>query len=134
MVTASRRTGDANAARLRRRLDGMAAVMWDGSGGNPYFGYLGLADAIVVTGDSLVAMVSEACATGKPVHVYHLPGGSAKFDRFHEALTVTSAAGCARSFSGALEDWSYPPLRETARVADVARRRMWDEIRGEAWR
>ena len=130
MVTASRRTGDANAARLRRRLDGMAAVMWDGSGGNPYFGYLGLADAIVVTGDS-VAMVSEACATGKPVHVYHLPGGSAKFDRFHEALR---AAGCARSFSGALEDWSYPPLRETARVADVARRRMRDEIRGEAWR
>ena len=120
MVTASRRTGDANAAALRRRLDGVAAVMWDGAGENPYFGYLGQADAIVVTGDS-VAMVSEACATGKPVLVYDLPGGSAKFDRFHGEMRQ---AGCTRPFSGALEDWTYLPLRETPRIAAEVRRRM----------
>lgn len=40
-------------------------------GGNPYYGYLALADQIVVTGDS-VSMLSEACATGKPVHIFNL--------------------------------------------------------------
>ena len=120
MVTASRRTGEANAATLRQRLDGLPAVMWDGAGENPYFGYLGLADAIVVTSDS-VAMASEACATGKPVHVFATPGGSAKFERFHEAL---ARAGCTRPFNGALEDWRYAPLRETAHIADEVRQRL----------
>jgi mitochondrial fission protein ELM1 len=38
---------------------------------NPYYGFLALADSIVVTGDS-VAMLSEACATCKPVFIYDL--------------------------------------------------------------
>lgn len=36
---------------------------------NPYFGFLGLADQIVVTGDS-VSMMTEACVTGKPVFLF----------------------------------------------------------------
>jgi mitochondrial fission protein ELM1 len=36
---------------------------------NPYLAYLGLAEEIVVTGDS-IAMLSEACATGKPVLIF----------------------------------------------------------------
>lgn len=36
---------------------------------NPYFAFLGLADQIIVTGDS-VSMMTEACATGKPVFLY----------------------------------------------------------------
>ncbi len=40
-------------------------------GDNPYFAYLALADEIVVTCDSL-SMLTEACATGKPVHLFDL--------------------------------------------------------------
>ncbi len=120
MVTASRRTGDANEAAVRARLDGVAAVMWDGAGENPYYGYLALADAVVVTSDS-VAMACEALATGKPVHIIELPGGGAKFEHFHEGLR---SAGYTRPFAGTLESWEYPPLRETARVAAEVRRRM----------
>lgn len=36
---------------------------------NPFFGFLALADAIIVTGDS-VSMMTEACATGQPVYFY----------------------------------------------------------------
>ncbi len=36
---------------------------------NPYFGYLALADAIIVTADS-ISMLTEACATGKPVYMF----------------------------------------------------------------
>ena len=84
-----------------------------------------VAEAIVVTSDS-VAMTSEACATGKPVFVIELPGGSLKFERFHDAL---AEAGCTRPFTdavaaGGLETWRYTPLGETASVAGEIRRRL----------
>lgn len=119
-ATASRRTGAANEAILRTALADLPAWLWDGAGDNPYFGLLGLADAIVATGDS-VSMVSEACATGKPVYVVDLEGGSAKFARFHAHLREM---GLARPFDGTLETWSAAPLDDTARVAAEVRRRL----------
>ena len=41
---------------------------------NPYFGMLALADAFVVTADSM-SMLTEACATGKPVYIFDLGEG-----------------------------------------------------------
>jgi hypothetical protein len=41
---------------------------------NPYLALLGLARAIVVTGDSMT-MLAEACATGKPVYIFDLGEG-----------------------------------------------------------
>ena len=121
LVTTSRRTGADNEATLRRALNGLPSWFWDGGGENPYFGFLALADAIVVTADS-VSMVSEACATGKPVHVVSLEGGKrSKFALFHRAL---EDAGYTRPFRRALETWQYQPLDETARVAAEVRRRM----------
>ncbi len=117
MVTASRRTDPEIVRRLRDGLAGLPCQFWDGTGDNPYTAFLGLADAVVVTGDS-VNMVSEAAATAKPVHVFHLEGGSAKFRRFHDRL---SADGVTRPFAGRLERWRYPPLEDTSRVADAVR-------------
>jgi len=119
-VTPSRRTGSENERLLRERLAGLPAFVWDGSGDNPYFGLLGLADAVVATADS-VSMVSEAAATGKPVHIVDLDGGSAKFARFHAAMR---AAGITRPFAGAIESWRYTPLDDTARAAAEIRRRL----------
>lgn len=41
---------------------------------NPYFAFLGLASNIVVTGDSM-SMLTEACWTRKPVHIFDLGEG-----------------------------------------------------------
>ena len=112
-VTASRRTGVKIEKHLRASLDDIPCWFWDGRGDNPYFGLLGLADAIVVTADS-VSMVSEACATGKPVHVIEFDGGSAKFARFHAGLRE---AGITRPFDGSLKSWCYNTPDDTARVA-----------------
>lgn len=120
MITTSRRTGAENEAKLRAKLAGLPAYFWDGSGDNPYFAFLGLADFIVVTGDS-VNMVSEALVSGKPVHVAHLDGGTPKFRRFHEDL---EREGLTRPFKGMLESWVYTPLDDTKRAADEARRRL----------
>ncbi len=115
-ITASRRTGPAMIKRLREGLRETPAYIWDGTGDNPYFGLLGLADAIVVTGDS-VNMISEACTTGKPVYIFELAGGEgSKFSAFHDAVY---ARDLARPFDGALEDWRPEPLRETERAARV---------------
>lgn len=120
MVTPSRRTGTDNEAILRARFAGLPAAVWDGSGENPYFAFLALADHVVVTCDS-VNMLSEACSTGKPVHVVELEGGSAKFRGFLDGLY---ADGLARPFRGTLDSWSYAPLQETALAAAEVRRRM----------
>lgn len=120
LITASRRTGASNEAILRGRLAGLPAEIWDGAGDNPYFGYLGLADAIVVSADS-VSMVSEACSTGKPVHVARLATMSRRLEAFHAGL---ERDGLTRPFSGALQDWRYDPLHDTGRAAAEVAARM----------
>ena len=65
-ITPSRRTAPAVRQVLADTVVPFGGWMWDGSGDNPYFGLLALADAIIVTMDS-VSMVSEAVATRAPV-------------------------------------------------------------------
>lgn len=113
MITPSRRTGEANAVIIRDALEGLPQVWHQDGDPNPYLGWMGLADAFVVTSDS-VNMISEPCGTGKPVFVHHLPGGAPKFDRFHKAF---ADAGMTRPFDGHLAHWTYPPLNDTATVA-----------------
>ncbi|PKQ06147.1 MAG: hypothetical protein CVT72_07480 [Alphaproteobacteria bacterium HGW-Alphaproteobacteria-11] len=119
MVTASRRTGAAQEKAIRERIAGTSAVMWDGTGLDPYFGYLGSADAIVVTCDS-VNMVGEATFAGKPVHVIEMtperPHKARKFRQFLDALYVQ---GAARPFQGHLERWECEPLNATNEIAQA---------------
>src|SRR5260221_8489146 len=117
LVTPSRRTGEAGEILLRERFAGLPAAIWDGSGDNPYFAYLALADAILVTEDS-VSMVTEATATGKPVHVISLAGGSRKFRAFHRQM---QEAGITRRFTRALEDLHYQPPHNTPLAAAAIR-------------
>ncbi|MEQ1887729.1 MAG: mitochondrial fission ELM1 family protein [Alphaproteobacteria bacterium] len=121
-VTPSRRTGEDNIAALREGLVHTPHMLWEGEGPNPYFGYLGLADGVIVTSDS-VNMVSEACASQKPVYVYDLPGGSAKFNSFHAAMRER---GAVRPFIAGqtrlLESWTLPAIDDTAKVVRAVKR------------
>jgi mitochondrial fission protein ELM1 len=119
LVTPSRRTGAPGIDLLRDRLSGLPGEVWDGSGDNPYFAYLALADSLLVTADS-VSMISEAAATGKPVHILDLAGGDAKLARFHHAMRQ---AGITRPFTGEIEQWSYVPSDDNA-VAGAALREL----------
>ena len=98
----------------------MPAIIWDGTGDNPYFGFLGLADAIVVTGDS-VNMVTEAAGTGKPVFVQALKGRSTRLACFHRLMRER---GATRPFEGRLETWTYAPINDTELVASAVRRAL----------
>ena len=121
LVTPSRRTGDENTAALKSALKDAPAFVWDGEGDNPYFGILALSDYLVVTVDS-VNMISEACATGKRVYIYDLPGGSRKASQFRGQLLKS---GFARQFEIPLTPYPAQPLDEMQTVV----RAIEDRIR-----
>lgn len=75
LVSTSRRTDKKLATYLRKELKN-TLMFYDANSDNkenPYYGFLALCDAVVVTGDS-VNMVTEACFLGKPVFVYDAKG------------------------------------------------------------
>jgi mitochondrial fission protein ELM1 len=120
IITASRRTGEAEKKAFLEGLGDKAHFFWDGTGTNPYFGILAWADFILVTADS-VSMLGDAATTGKPVYMIEMDGGSRRFDKFHRNLIDKN---CVRPFKGALEHWTYSPLADSARIAAEIRQRM----------
>jgi mitochondrial fission protein ELM1 len=122
LATTSRRTGaeatEALAAGLSRAMH--LLYRWGEPGDNPYLGFLALADAIVVTADS-VSMVSEAAATNAPVFVALPELASRRHRRLHLSLF---RAGQARPLGDDLGPWPRRPLDEAGRVAIEIRRRF----------
>jgi mitochondrial fission protein ELM1 len=73
LITTSGRTSPAAVAALERALDVPYQLFrWTpDAADNPFFGYLALADASIVTCES-ATMLAEACATRKPVYIFDL--------------------------------------------------------------
>jgi mitochondrial fission protein ELM1 len=92
---------------------------WGEPGENPYSGMIGLADAIVVSGDS-ISMISEACGAEAPVFIASL-GDSPRRRRLHATLY---RAGQARPLADTLSPWPRAALDEAGRVAGEIRARM----------
>lgn len=116
-ITASRRTPVPVAARFRKMAGETGAHFWAGpqDGPNPYLAWLIFSQAAIVTEDS-ANMLSEAAWHGLPVHIARLEGHSEKFNRLYDSLLKR---GAARWFTGTLDQWTYEPLREADRAADV---------------
>ena len=122
MITVSRRTGAENEAILRKALpEGERVYFWDGTGDNPYFAMLDLADTILVTNDS-ASMLSEAASTGKPVYAVPLEGGSRRLDMMQQNLIDH---GAVRLFDGTLEDWAYERLGDAQIAADAIKQALY---------
>jgi mitochondrial fission protein ELM1 len=64
---------------------------------NPYFALLGLAHSIVVTGDSM-SMLTEACATAKPVYIFDLGVGAHAMRRREPAETAATTGAWSKGF------------------------------------
>jgi mitochondrial fission protein ELM1 len=121
LATTSRRTGAEATEALAAGLSPSMHLLfrWGEPGDNPYAGFIGLADAIVVTGDS-PAMISEACAGEAPVFIADLGAGP-----HHRALHASLyRAGQARPLGDSLSAWPRTPLDEAGRVANEIRARM----------
>jgi mitochondrial fission protein ELM1 len=76
-----------------------------GDGDNPYLGFLALADEVIVTADS-ISMLSEAYATGKPVHMFDIGAGA--LGMRHDMHVAAGEAELARAL--AKQDPDSPDL------------------------
>ena len=119
-ITPSRRTAPEVMRILTETLAPAGAMIWDGTGDNPYFGLLAVADAILVTCDS-VSMMSEAAASGAPLFIMELPGRSRRIAAFIDMLMRERRAG---PFTGRLQYGPVSPLDDTAEAAAEVRRRL----------
>jgi mitochondrial fission protein ELM1 len=93
LVTTSPRTGADAVSALRPAL--LAPCFfheWTADPeANPFLGFLALADAFIVTGESM-SMAAEACSTGKPVYLFDMGWGWSAMrqpDHSHPAATRT---------------------------------------------
>ena len=124
LLTTSRRTGPEQEQALAQTLPEPRWLhLYSQGGDNPYFGFLALADAIVVTGDS-VSMCCEACAAPAPVFIWAPEGWvAAKHARLHDSLF---RLGVARPLTSAasFEPWPRPRLDAAGDIAKVIRERM----------
>lgn len=125
MVTTSRRTGRVGTDYLRLALSAEHELfLWEPEAPNPYHAFLGLAEAIIVTGDSM-SMCAEACGTGKPVFIYVPRKGrlAPKLRAMHESLFEQ---GLAQPLTAnMLPDWKpQQALDEAGRVAAEIIRRI----------
>lgn len=129
LITTSRRTGAAATDALVSAVTAPAYVhRWDAAsaaqGENPYFAFLGLCDAVIVTGESM-SMCSEACATGKPVYIFTPPAiVKPAFARLHQELY---GLGMARPLNHdsctCFAPWHYAPLSAAQEIAAEIRTR-----------
>lgn len=120
VLTPSRRTDPAVTSLFASTLGKLGAQVWDGTGENPYFGMLALADLIIATEDS-VSMVSEAVATTVPVMLARLPGRSRRIGLF---LDDVLASGRVREFAGRYDPWPVTPMNDTLAAGAEMRRRL----------
>jgi hypothetical protein len=120
MVTTSRRTDEKIKYQLRKLNEKQNVLVYEGIGPNPYIGFLGLAETIIVTSDS-INMISEACSTGKPVYIIALGKNNKRKQSFLDAM---QQEGRTRPFDGHLQSWTYEALNETERVAAIIREKL----------
>jgi uncharacterized protein len=122
-ITTSRRTPDHARTALRALASKIQCPFFDNEvddGPNPYGDWLASCDAAIVTEDS-TNMLTDAAFFGRPIHLYKLDGGDARFDRLHRAFIDQ---GAARWFSGSIDFWTYTDFRE--QTLTVARRIRMD--------
>ncbi len=128
LITTSRRTSAEMVSTLTANLDCKYFLHdWrEGAptaGENPYYGFLGLSDAIIATGDS-VSMCSEAAATGKPLYIYSSGDfTTGKYRKFHRALYERRLAKSLEEINSGL---FTPPgkLNDSLAVAAEIKRRI----------
>jgi mitochondrial fission protein ELM1 len=123
-ITVSRRTPEQARVRFRRLASTLPnAVFWETEerdGPNPYVAFLSMCDVALVTCES-ANMIADPAFFGKPIYLMKLDGGSPRFDKLHQGFI---GQGAARWFTGALQTWTYDPIREAARAADEIVRRV----------
>jgi mitochondrial fission protein ELM1 len=120
LITTSPRTQPEAAAALRQAIEGPSYFQgWTPDpASNPYLGFLALADAFIVTGESM-SMAAEACSTGRPVHLLDMGWGwSAMRPTGHPGIVASRGIG-ERLAPRRLQHWALAHLLPARVQRDV---------------
>uniref|UniRef100_A0A1J3DTN6 Mitochondrial fission protein ELM1 n=1 Tax=Noccaea caerulescens TaxID=107243 RepID=A0A1J3DTN6_NOCCA len=129
-ISFSRRTPKKVAEIIAGELSSNSKVyIWDGKDPNPHLGHLALADAFIITADS-ISMLSEACTTGKPVYVVGAERCTWKFSEFQKTLHERGAVRPLTGKENMFEKWSYSPLNDNAEAA----KRVIQDLAERGWK
>lgn len=91
---------------------------------NPYLGMLSQAEYIISTADS-ISMCSDVAASGKPLYIFCPPSFNApKHQVFIEQLVEQKIAKIFDQFTTSLEKYSYIPLNEVKKVAEIIKKKL----------
>ncbi len=120
LVTTSARTPQASVDALFAAIDAPACLhRWaPGDSQNPYFGFIALADRIVVTADS-ISMIAEACATGRPVQMFDFGSGALPMREDDDVAAEAPPSLIARLRGGIYALYSHLPLGRLNRSRDL---------------
>ncbi len=122
LLTSSPRTGE-QAEGLMKSILTVPHIFhrFRAEGENPYAGFLGLASAVIVTGDS-ISMCSEATAAERPLYIFTPPHMKENKHSFREVLF---ARGCAKPHTYPIRlDWHPTLLPGAAQTVAEAIRKM----------
>jgi mitochondrial fission protein ELM1 len=112
LVTTSARTPEAAIRAFEAQLTAPHTlhrfVKFQPEADNPFFAYLGLADEVVVTSDSM-SMLAEAIASGKPTHIFDLSRGKAS----NRPPSPTDGSITERSLAERLADFRFQAIMYT---------------------
>ena len=125
LVSSSARTPSAaiDAFAAQREVP-MELYRWRaGDPDNPYQGFLALADEVIVTADS-ISMLSEACGTAKPVHMFDT--GAGRLSMRHDMLAAAGNRDAARAAARA--DTDRPDIAPGALAYRALMRWGWQHL------
>jgi uncharacterized protein len=123
LVTSSPRTG-AEAEALMKPIFTVPHIFhrFRTDGENPYAGFLGLAAAVIVTGDS-ISMCSEAAAAERPLYIFTPPHMKEDRQSFREVLF---ARGCAKPHTYPIRlDWKPTLMAGAAQTVAEAIKKLF---------
>ena len=131
LITTSRRTSQEAAEAFNEAITVPSYFhKWDAQSANPYHGLIGVADGIIVGGDSR-SMVCDSCFTGKPVYFYPLP--QIEQEEHWHLQNQLQKAEQLRKLGDSFEQWSYPPLDTAGDIAKEVETRMRKKHRSMEW-
>ena len=90
---------------------------------NPYFEFLSKSNYFFVTEDS-IGMISDILSTGKPMYLIEVLKVKSKIKLFSKNLMEQ---GFARKYNTNVKKWSYKPLNESKRVANLIINSFFDK-------
>ncbi|KDO03173.1 mitochondrial fission ELM1 family protein [Rickettsia tamurae] len=121
LISFSRRTPQTVKSIIKNNMPS-STIIYDpneDAGYNPYIAMLAKAKYIISTADS-ISMCSEAASSGKPLYILCPPNfNSSKHKIFIKQLVEQKIARIFDKSVIALEEYSYKPLNEAERVAEI---------------